>query len=305
MNKDQLYYFINVVDCGSINKASEKLFLSQPSLSRSIHALEEEIGKELIERTSKGITMTASGKALYHYAQAILDQFQMIDRLKSLPENVLYSNLSVSIANIFLRDDLILEFYDKLKSIDTEINVYETTSENALNDVIQRKSELGIVIINNKQLPVFQRLCDVNDIAITTLSESDLYIHANAHLYGEKVTTLNATQLLDKTYVRLPADFFSNLNAALYVDGVSINSFERTITSSNYHAIIKMIKNENAFLLGHKWQKEELMHTHIKSFQVENSQTIKKYFLIINRKKESLSEAANIFIKLINKYYND
>lgn len=305
MNKDQLYYFINIVDCGSINKASEKLFLSQPSLSRSIHALEKEIGKELIKRTSKGIIVTASGKALYHYAQAILDQFQMIDRLKSLPENLLYSNLSISIANIFLRDDLILEFCDKLKSVDTEINVYETTSENALNDVIQRKSELGIVIINNKQLPVFQRLCDANDIAITTLSESDLYIHANAHLYGEKVTTLNATQLLDKTYVRLPADFFSNLNAALYIDGVSINSFERTITSSNYHAIIKMIKNENAFLLGHKWQKEELMHTHIKSFLVENSETIKKYFLIINRKKESLSEAANIFIKLINKYYND
>lgn len=305
MNKDQLYYFINVVDCGSINKASEKLFLSQPSISRSIHALEEEIGKKLIERTSKGIIMTASGKALYHYAQAILDQFQMIDRLKSLPENVLYSNLSISLANIFLRDDLILEFYDKLKSVDTEINVYETTSENALNDVIQRKSELGIVVINNKQLPVFQRLCDVNDIAIATLSESDLYIHANADLFDENVTTLNATQLLDKTYIRLPADFFSNLNATLHVDGVSINSFERTITSSNYHAIIKMIKNENAFLLGHRWQIEELIHTHIKSFQVENSETIKKYFLIINRKKEVLSEAANIFIKLINKYYND
>ena len=46
MKKQQLRYFVEVVDSGSINKASEKLYVSQPSLSRSIQALEEEMGKE-------------------------------------------------------------------------------------------------------------------------------------------------------------------------------------------------------------------------------------------------------------------
>ncbi len=305
MNKDQLYYFVNVVDCGSINKAAERLFLAQPSLSRSIHSLEEEIGKELIERSSKGIIMTQAGKALYHYAQSILGQFQMIERLKSLPDNVLYSNLSVSIANIFLRDDLILEFYSKLKAADTEINFYETTSEGAFEDVKSRKSELGVVILNHLQLPIFQRLCDVNDLDVMILDESELLIHANANLFDAKTKTLQSLQLLDKTYIRLPADFFSNLNLSLCVDGVSINSFEKSITSSNYHAIIKMIKNENAFLLGHKWQADELMQTNIKTYHVQNSEDIKKFFVIIRRKKEATSEAASIFIKLIRKYYSN
>ena len=42
MKKDQLKNFVEVADCGSINKAAEKLYISQPSLSRSIHALEED-----------------------------------------------------------------------------------------------------------------------------------------------------------------------------------------------------------------------------------------------------------------------
>ena len=305
MNKDQLYYFVSIVDNGSINKAAEKLFLSQPYLSRSIHALEEEIGKTLMERTNKGISMTPAGKTLYFYAQSILGQFQMIERLKSLSDNLLYSNLSVSIANIFLRDDLILEFYSRIKAADTEINFYETTTENALNDIIQRRSEIGIVVVNNVQLPILKRLCDINEIKVDIISESDLLIHANANLYDDQKTLLKAPELLDKTYVRFPVDFFANLNVALNVDNVSINSFAKSITSSNYHAIIKMIKNENAFLLGHKWQIDELSQIAIKTFAVENSKNIKKYLVILNRKKESISEAGSIFIELICKYYAD
>ena len=58
MRKEQLFQFIEVVDCGSINKAAEKLYISQPNLSCSIHALEEDMGKALIIRNNRGVTLT-------------------------------------------------------------------------------------------------------------------------------------------------------------------------------------------------------------------------------------------------------
>ena len=64
MRKEQLFQFIEVVDCGSINKAAEKLYISQPNLSRSIHALEEDMGKALIIRNNRGVTLTPTGKML-------------------------------------------------------------------------------------------------------------------------------------------------------------------------------------------------------------------------------------------------
>lgn len=78
MKKEQLRNFIEVVDCGSINKAAEKLYISQPNLSRSIHALEEEMGKELLIRTNRGVSLTPTGQLLYYYARSILNQFQVL-----------------------------------------------------------------------------------------------------------------------------------------------------------------------------------------------------------------------------------
>ncbi|EFE46619.1 hypothetical protein HMPREF0863_01532 [Erysipelotrichaceae bacterium 5_2_54FAA] len=84
MKKDQLKNFVEVADCGSINKAAEKLYISQPSLSRSIHALEEEMGRKLFIRSNRGITLTPTGNLLYYYARSILNQFRVLERLKKI-----------------------------------------------------------------------------------------------------------------------------------------------------------------------------------------------------------------------------
>ena len=60
----QLKYFIAVIDYGSINKAAERLYVSQPSLSRSIQALENEIGKPLLIRSNHGVSMTPTASGL-------------------------------------------------------------------------------------------------------------------------------------------------------------------------------------------------------------------------------------------------
>ena len=74
MQLHQLVYFIKVAEKGSINKAAEELFLSQPNLSQSIKSLEQEIGVPLFIRNNKGTTLTEDGKKLYEYASVIIQQ---------------------------------------------------------------------------------------------------------------------------------------------------------------------------------------------------------------------------------------
>ena len=93
------------------NKAAEQLYVSQPSLSRSIHSLEEEMGKELVIRSNRGVTLTPTGRLLYYYGRSILEQFQVLEKLKNLSEESIYSKLAVSVDSIFLRDDLICLLY--------------------------------------------------------------------------------------------------------------------------------------------------------------------------------------------------
>lgn len=305
MKNEQLRNFIKVVDCGSINKAAEQLYISQPSLSRSIHSLEEEMGKELVVRSNRGVTLTPVGRLLYYYGRSILEQFEVIEKIKNLSEETIYSKLAVSVDSIFLRDDLILQFYNRIKSADTEIKIIETTAEEVLKNVSDMTSEIGIVILNDYQLTVFKKMTELKDIEMTILGTGPLYVHISEKSPLAIGDYIEAKELLNNTYIHLPFDFFSNLNYSLTIgDNTQLSSFHKTITMSNYHAVINIINHTEAFMLGNKWQVEELKYSRIKSMQFKNC-NIKKSFVIIQRKREILSDAARIFLDIINENYAD
>ena len=58
MTLNQLKYAIIVAESESFNEAAKKLFISQPSLSTSIHSLEEEVGVQIFRRSQNGIAVT-------------------------------------------------------------------------------------------------------------------------------------------------------------------------------------------------------------------------------------------------------
>lgn len=74
MDFRQLRYFVQIVESGSLSKASRSLFVAQPALSQQLAKLEDEVGKPLLHRTSRGVTPTESGLALYHHARFLLRQ---------------------------------------------------------------------------------------------------------------------------------------------------------------------------------------------------------------------------------------
>lgn len=74
MDLRQLRYFACIVESGSFAKASRQLFIAQPALSQQLAKLEDEVGKPLLVRSSKGVTPTDNGLALYHHARFMLRQ---------------------------------------------------------------------------------------------------------------------------------------------------------------------------------------------------------------------------------------
>ena len=127
-----------------------------------------------------GVTLTPTGRLLYYYGRSILEQFQVLEKLKNLSEESIYSKLAVSVDSIFLRDDLILQFYNHIRSADTEIKMIETTAEEVLNNVSDMTSEIGIVILNNYQLAIFKKMTELKDVEMIVLGTGPLYVHIQA-----------------------------------------------------------------------------------------------------------------------------
>jgi LysR family nitrogen assimilation transcriptional regulator len=78
MDIRQLKYFVAVVDLGSLSKASERLSISQPSLSQQVAGMEASLGTPLLLRSSSGMRPTEAGKTLYRHARTILRQFEQM-----------------------------------------------------------------------------------------------------------------------------------------------------------------------------------------------------------------------------------
>lgn len=69
----QLSTFVEVARAGSLSRAAETLYLTQPALSARLHALERELGHALFVRTRRGMQLTESGRAFLPYAERALE----------------------------------------------------------------------------------------------------------------------------------------------------------------------------------------------------------------------------------------
>ena len=73
MELNQLHYFVTVAKAGSITKAAEQLFITQPALSRCILRLEDELGTALFDRKGGRISLNAHGQTLLRHVEPALE----------------------------------------------------------------------------------------------------------------------------------------------------------------------------------------------------------------------------------------
>ena len=81
MTFQQLEYIVEISKCGSINKAAQKLFLSQSGISTAVRELENELGIRVLARSNRGVEFTPEGKEFLSYAVSLLEQKRGIESL--------------------------------------------------------------------------------------------------------------------------------------------------------------------------------------------------------------------------------
>ncbi len=76
----QLRAFVSVVKLGTLTRAAEALYLSQPTISLQLQALERELGVVLMDRRRRRINLTDAGEALYELARPLVEGWETLDR---------------------------------------------------------------------------------------------------------------------------------------------------------------------------------------------------------------------------------
>lgn len=169
MNLKGLEYVVEIARCGSINKASQNLFLSQPNLSSSLKHLEEELHFQIFKRQKSGVELTPEGALLVESAQEILRQTDKIRRIPTLFEQ--NNNLSVSCtySSIFMQS--FMAFRRNAKT-DVHDIFKETGLIQTLQDVMQNKYRMSIFYCFSNRKGRHERFADEYNLALEPLASS-------------------------------------------------------------------------------------------------------------------------------------
>ena len=168
MTLQQLNYLVTVADCGNMTEAAEKLFISQPSLSTSIHNLEKEMGVTAFIRSNKGVVTTREGEELLSFARMLLEQAENMQDYfgsgtrKSPKFSVSCQHYSFAV-NAFV--DLIKEYdADQYNFI-----IRETQTGEIIDDVANGKSEIGVIYLSEHNEEVISKLIKNNQLVFEEL----------------------------------------------------------------------------------------------------------------------------------------
>ena len=150
LNIENLKMFCLVVDEGSISQAARLSFVSQPAVTRQIHQLENFYGTLLFDRTEGKLIVTETGRMLYPFANAIINDFNRSKEVIQQATGEYNANLRVGASltiGEFLLPSLLGRFKKQTPEITVSLTIKNTPSvlEDLSNDVIDIALVEGIV----------------------------------------------------------------------------------------------------------------------------------------------------------------
>jgi DNA-binding transcriptional LysR family regulator len=86
MDIDQARTFLEIVRCGSLVAAAERLFVSQTAISARVQRLEQQLGCQLFVRSRNGANLTSDGEAFVSYANQLVQTWEAARRDLPLPQ---------------------------------------------------------------------------------------------------------------------------------------------------------------------------------------------------------------------------
>lgn len=132
---------------GSISKAANYLYISQPAITKSIKKLEQELGITLFYRTPKGVTLTDTGKIFYEYIKNGVESFMngehKLTSLNNLETGVLRIGASTTVTKYFL-----LPFIEKFHKTYPKIEISITNHLTSTMISLLKKGSLDLLIVN-------------------------------------------------------------------------------------------------------------------------------------------------------------
>lgn len=215
INLNSLKIFLEVANSKSFLDASNKLFISQPAISKSMSKLEEDLGIVLFYRANKGISLTPSGETLYKYLRETKDLLLSCERVLVSMNDIEEGRIVIGVQSHIVRNYLMDKIDNfRLRHPKIVIELIDLSTSTLIEKLQERKIDFVVdsspveTVYNNIEI---RPICSLNTCFVKSINNKS------------KIKSLKA---LEKENIILPSSRSSlrkNLNKSFNEVGADIN----------------------------------------------------------------------------------
>lgn len=297
MTLNQLRYIIAISKENSLNDAAKKLFISQPSLSSAVHALEQELGFDIFVRSKSGISLTTKGSEFLGYARSVIEQYEILDAKYVSKTNVKRS-FHVSMQHYTFAVNAFVNLIKEYGIDEYEFGIHETKTYEVIENVMNQKSEIGVLYLNDYNKNVLKKIFGENGLKFTPLFECSIYAYMSKRnpLADKKEITLE--ELDDYPCLAFEQGEHNSFYFAEEV--LSTYEYKRFIRVNNRATILNLMVGINGYTLCSGIICEDLNGTDYCAVKLKTDE--KMTIGYISRKASVISEMGQKYIDELSKY---
>ena len=248
MNIEQLRYFLQVVESGSVNAAAQKFYMTPQAINASIRKLEEEYESPLLVRSKKGVTLTPQGHVFLAYAKEVIEKNEKIHLLLqayNAQDINLSGTLSVFSASIFTETILPTSVHNFTQIFpQTNVKIMQVNSIDILSHLLNGYCDIAFLTANKSFLEQFLSRHRNKHIKMVPLLMDRIVVCARTEHPLMHHKSISSDML--EEYVRRtnnPVSFFH----VLFLDSDGMQ-YQKAISSSNSTELHKQLMLENNVL---------------------------------------------------------
>ena len=302
MTIQQLRYVIVICEEGSLNKASEQLYIAQPSLTSALQELEKELGITIFNRSGRGVTPTNDGLEFIRYAREVVSQYDNLLEKYGEGGN-LKKKFGISTQHYSFAIKSFVEMVKHFGTDEYEFAIRETMTRNVIDDVAGGKSEIGILYLNDFNRKPLEKLLKSNSLTFTPLTECNAYVYLwKGHPLADRAS-IKFDDL--KEYPCLSFEQGDKGSFYYAEEILSTSEYPKTIKATDRATMLNLMIGLNGYTLCSGVISEELNGSDYLAVPfVPEDDIIGSNMVIgyISKKNMMLSNIAQLYVKELEQY---
>ena len=302
MTIQQLRYVIVICEEGSLNKASEQLYIAQPSLTSAVQELEKELGITIFNRSGRGVTPTNDGLEFIRYAREVVSQYDNLLEKYGEGGN-LKKKFGISTQHYSFAVKSFVEMVKHFGTDEYEFAIRETRTRDVIDDVFTGKSEIGILYLNDFNRKPLEKLLKSNSLTFTPLTECSAYVYLwKGHPLADRAS-IKFEDL--KEYPCLSFEQGDKGSFYYAEEILSTSEYPKTIKATDRATMLNLMIGLNGYTLCSGVISEELNGSDYLAVPFEpDDETVVSHMVIgyISKKNLLLSHIAQLYVKELDNY---